>query len=226
MIMNNLINFLKNNEVFYRDKVFFRMELENTLENKKIVEQFHDEIERKTEDFKNFNFSLLNQDRKVFFMNEKNRLKSIFISKKLYLGSIRLATLTDFYLKGFDFERNSEITIRISKEQDTFFFYTSSNELIAIDNEEMENWGRSSIFCLNKIDIDKIDGKFSLRLFLPIIIFFIIFISITLYESLKMAFVYSSFLLIILFAIYNRLLTKELFLEKYEASLFRENIRH
>ena len=45
------------------------MKLENTLENKEIVEQFHDEIERKKEDFKNFNFYLLNEDRKVFFMN-------------------------------------------------------------------------------------------------------------------------------------------------------------
>jgi inorganic pyrophosphatase/exopolyphosphatase len=123
--MNNLINFIKNNEVFYRNEVFFRMKLENTLENKEIVEQFHDEIERKKEDFKNFNFYLLNEDRKVFFMNEKNRLKSIFISKKLYLGAVKSAALTNFYLKGFDFEKNKEITITITKEQDTFLFYTA-----------------------------------------------------------------------------------------------------
>ncbi|MDC5568115.1 hypothetical protein NRB13_13025 [Acinetobacter baumannii] len=49
--MSNLINFIKNNEVFYRNEVFFRMKLENTLENKEVVEQFHDEIERKKRRF-------------------------------------------------------------------------------------------------------------------------------------------------------------------------------
>ncbi|ENQ5600693.1 hypothetical protein ACEPKE_003681 [Acinetobacter baumannii] len=201
------------------------MKLENTLENKEVVEQFHDEIERKKEDFKNFNFHLLNEDRKVFFMNEKNRLKSIFISKKLYLGSVKSAALTNFYLKGFDFEKNKEITIEITKEQDTFFFYTSSNELIVIDNVEMKNWGRNSIYCLNKINVDQIDLNFELKQFCPFIIFFIIFLLFLLYQGLKFALISLSFMIPVLLAVYSKLFTKEVFLEKYEVQSFRDRSR-
>lgn len=152
------------------------------LSTKQAQELFDRSFERSKNDFKDFDFSLLNS---TVFCTCQGYLRSFRIKDKLYCSYLKGVLYPSLYLEGYDYKNQCDIIIVLENFEDKYLFLHTERKIInssyydSIFALDIRNYKLVSkqkrVFCLNKINTQKIIFKNLLKFTIPLTILIYLF---------------------------------------------------